>query len=651
MSGRTARFWISTLVAAVAFLAAANGQDLPPPTFRTGIDVVHVDVSVLDKNRRPVRGLTAADFTVLEDGRPRPIVAFAPVDVPGRVPVPEGTAPWVRDVPSDQSTNAISAEGRLVVVLMGRTEDLTEVIAARRIAHATFDGLGPDDLGGLVFMSGFYNAGGAQNFTADIARLHQAVDRPMSLMGAPAGAPADRLGPTAYGFTAASGRAPLGSEAPEGPNQTDCFCNVCMFEQIEHVARTVAGIPGRRKQIVYAGSSFPAPQVLNDCEQHVRLARDAMERELSQANVAISVVDPSGPDGTSNHLPYLTQLTGGRLVLWDNEAEEQVPAILDESGSYYVLAFAAAERTRAKDGLNRIEMKVSRPGVTVQSRAGYELGRTPQALQRELRKSPIVRALESTLPPTALPMRLTATPVPTPGKDTVSVAIALRTEPPVLPTADLSDARLQPGAVREDRVDVLVAALDPQGKIAASTRHTGSIPWVPGSVVPAPYELLSRLELKPGRYEIRAVMDVHSGERSGVYGFVEVPRFKEAALALSGILLEATPASQTAPKGAFSDLLPIVPTARREFEFTDRVRAFARIVRGGGNAAQQTRVASRVIDTRGGVAFEAHGEATADGDYAIDLPIDDLPAGEYLLEVRAVSGTDAATERLRFRVR
>ena len=44
--------------------------------------MVRLDVSVLDKDRRPVRNLTAADFTVLEEGEPRPIVAFSAVDVP-----------------------------------------------------------------------------------------------------------------------------------------------------------------------------------------------------------------------------------------------------------------------------------------------------------------------------------------------------------------------------------------------------------------------------------------------------------------------------------------------------------------------------------------------------------------------------------------
>ena len=51
----------------------AIAQEAGQPTFRSGIDVVQVDVSVLDRSRVPVRGLTAADFIVLEDGKPRPI--------------------------------------------------------------------------------------------------------------------------------------------------------------------------------------------------------------------------------------------------------------------------------------------------------------------------------------------------------------------------------------------------------------------------------------------------------------------------------------------------------------------------------------------------------------------------------------------------
>ena len=47
-------------VASVGLSLLAAQQGTP---FRAGVDVVQIDVSVLDDKRKPVRGLTAADFT------------------------------------------------------------------------------------------------------------------------------------------------------------------------------------------------------------------------------------------------------------------------------------------------------------------------------------------------------------------------------------------------------------------------------------------------------------------------------------------------------------------------------------------------------------------------------------------------------------
>src|SRR5215510_2500705 len=94
-------------------LVAAPQTAVPQTTFRAGVDLVQVDVSVLDKNRRPVRGLTVSDFTLLDEGKPRPIVAFSAVDLPEKADVT--LAPWTRDVAADVSTNGLPEEGRLVV--------------------------------------------------------------------------------------------------------------------------------------------------------------------------------------------------------------------------------------------------------------------------------------------------------------------------------------------------------------------------------------------------------------------------------------------------------------------------------------------------------------------------------------------------------
>src|SRR6187401_3467220 len=67
-------------------------------TFRTGVDLVDVEVSVLDRNRLPVRGLTLGDFTVLEDGQPRPIVVFTPIELP---PKEMPSARWMAEIAPD----------------------------------------------------------------------------------------------------------------------------------------------------------------------------------------------------------------------------------------------------------------------------------------------------------------------------------------------------------------------------------------------------------------------------------------------------------------------------------------------------------------------------------------------------------------------
>ena len=64
---------LAGLVVASAQEPGTPGQQ---PTFRAGVDVIRLDVSVLDKNSRPVHGLTMADFTVLENGKPQKLVAL-----------------------------------------------------------------------------------------------------------------------------------------------------------------------------------------------------------------------------------------------------------------------------------------------------------------------------------------------------------------------------------------------------------------------------------------------------------------------------------------------------------------------------------------------------------------------------------------------
>ena len=60
----------------------------PEQRFRSGINLVTVDVVVLDRNGEPLQGLTRADFTVLEDDRPQEIREFQSVELPAFAAAP-----------------------------------------------------------------------------------------------------------------------------------------------------------------------------------------------------------------------------------------------------------------------------------------------------------------------------------------------------------------------------------------------------------------------------------------------------------------------------------------------------------------------------------------------------------------------------------
>src|SRR6188474_2494811 len=99
----------------------AQTQSTPqqqPPVFRSGVDVIRLDVSVLDKDRRPVRGLGPENFTVVENGKPQRIVAVTEVSAAEQDPTPSA---WMRMVTPDVAANDLTdmvGTGRFVAIIM-----------------------------------------------------------------------------------------------------------------------------------------------------------------------------------------------------------------------------------------------------------------------------------------------------------------------------------------------------------------------------------------------------------------------------------------------------------------------------------------------------------------------------------------------------
>jgi Ca-activated chloride channel family protein len=70
------------MVLPLAILAWTVSVAARPGQFSSGVNLVEVYAAVVDHDGRPVTGLNRDDFTVLEDGRPQTLSAFAEGDFP-----------------------------------------------------------------------------------------------------------------------------------------------------------------------------------------------------------------------------------------------------------------------------------------------------------------------------------------------------------------------------------------------------------------------------------------------------------------------------------------------------------------------------------------------------------------------------------------
>jgi VWFA-related protein len=663
--------------ASVVVLLAQQPPPQAPPTFRLGVDLVQVDVSVLDHNRRPVRNLTASDFTILEDGKARPVVAFVPVELAEPEPV-AGSASWVRDEAPDVVTNDVRPEGRLVVIMLDWSIRFDDQQLARRIAAAAVDQLGPGDLASVVFTSAFANGGTPQNFTADRARLLASINGPfaMALHNPPVGPTHDPRNENLVMI-----------DDPEGAESGDCLCRICVAEAIARVADTVRDVQGRRKTLLFIGTYFrsseglqgpqsrPAPGPpasitgivrpsinTTTCSAYLEDAREKMVRATSLANLTIHTLDPVGMETQLNSplggslagmrerqadLPVLADLTGGRTVMNTDTPEAQLPALFAESHSYYLLAFAPAD-PKASGRLHKIDVKVGRPGVTVRTRSGYYAGETRAPGRGTTAASPgTPAALEGILPRRDLPLSVSVAPFATPGAKEPTVAIVLGVRQQI-PSGD---------ARSNWSVKVLAAAFDRDGRAVQSETQTVGVTRQPDASGSMPYEVVSRLALKPGRYEVRVALDDEAAGHASVYTYVDVPDFTRQPLSLSGIVLASSPAILSTSKQALADLVPVVPTARRQFARTDRVTAFLRMYQEAGKPAQPVDVTVRILDTDDRVVMNVAAPLAPDrfaGDrgaaYRVELPMERLGSGEYLFVIDATEGSHTARREVRFTV-
>jgi hypothetical protein len=132
------------LVAATA--GAQEKHDIA--TFASKVELVTVDAVVVDGKERPVRGLKAEDFTLLEDGKPQAIASFEAFDLGDAPEGPAGAPPPGPVATNQRPVRAGSRSFVLLVDDMSLAPSRQEVV---RTAIARFLEVGLRDGDELIF--------------------------------------------------------------------------------------------------------------------------------------------------------------------------------------------------------------------------------------------------------------------------------------------------------------------------------------------------------------------------------------------------------------------------------------------------------------------------------------------------------------------
>ena len=674
------------VAAGLSFLAVSKTAQTPaqapqaPPVFRGGTEIVALDVTVLDNNRLPVRGLAQSDFTITEDGQPQRIVAFDAVDLPDRIDPP---AKWMVNVTPDIATNSMNDSRLFVMVMddsmMGEARALQD---AKKIAHKVIDQLGPADLMAIVFPRDNRHT---QDFTSDHTKLGVAVDH------------------FTMGFTGMGKSPNLPLQA--GAADVDAFHKQSSIDTVAAAAEFLGTVPDRRKILVYVspGVGVPIPESVlmgdnssvgaggsltaagggslmaaSDQQKDLEWRASELVRLAREANVAVYTIDPCGlrvaspiggpcqPGEEVTYLQGIAVATGGHATVNTNSFDAGINGLFKENASYYLIGYRSTS-SKPSSSTRRVDVKVSRPGVEIKFRHTYRPQQLsdPVAATRATPAKPggppeqsanavvnLSKALTGILPTPDMPLQVALAPFAIPGKkDVARVAIILGLRQPT-PESGAGNRVVE-------TIDLQTKAFTPEGQPMGSSRQIAKVTLIPIQTNEFRFEVLSQIDLKPGRYQLRLAAYRDTLKKSAsVYGDVVVPDFASEKVSLSGVVLTSMQAPVAAGQESLKSLLPVVPTSERTFRRGEDVTVFCRAYQGKGKLAPLT-IQTHVVDAADHVVGDSMqtlgldkiDASTRAGDIRFQLPIAQLPAGPYNLSIEAFGTSSSAKRDVRFTVR
>jgi len=509
-----------------------SNQQEATPTFHATSRLVLVDVVVTSKKGEFVRDLKAPDFTVLEDGKPQRVTAFA-----AHASSESASAAPPIQLPPHQFTNynAPAPEHPITVILLDMLNtQIVDRAYARQQMLKFLSSLPPGQpvalftLGSkLQMIQGF-----TQSSDALVAAAKALVDKNESAHLQTTEEEMEDAEATDAELAAMAGRSPatagLLSQALEAEQDYQMDIRVrSTLATLQALAQSVAGYPGR-KNLIWLSGSFPIALGPEAAEQthlptYLLYQREVNEavNMLSSSQIAVYPIDVRGlqiigmssslrraPNSDQINRQASTQIdteftmndiareTGGEAFYNQNDLKALMQRSLDEGTNYYTLAYVP-ENHDWNGKYRRIEVKVASQATKIRHRRGY-YAVAEQSSDEKSAGHLLVAAMQPTVPEsTRLLMRVQVLP---PTTDHKTVAIDFAISPKDLAFSDGPEQR------KLATVDFMAVALDKNLKEAALQSNT-----VDASLRAEMYQnVLKRgfpghidLELKPGRYVLR----------------------------------------------------------------------------------------------------------------------------------------------------
>ena len=360
-------------------------SDQPPMTLRTNTRLVVVDVVAVDSKGQPVPDLKAADFTLLEDGKPQKISGFN-FEHPGAAPALVALA----QLPPSVVTNAPKFQSNSLNVILFDTVngEFSEHAYAR---DQLLKFLNTADLGRPVAIFALQN---------QLKLLHDFTTDNKSLSAAVA-----KYKPPAQTINSESIESRASAFTTRGDYHTSERGIETTLNQLNALAKVLAGFPGR-KNLIWLSESFPLtlyPESMGQANMDGQslksnsqagvgqsvsqnLQRNAPYRSyadlvkkvsdsLMAAQVAVYPVD-AGALGKDDHLgsqhtmDSMAESTGGKSFKNSNDLALGLRTSIEDGATYYTLTYYP--ENKKWDGLYRtIQVKSGRSNLSLRYREGY----------------------------------------------------------------------------------------------------------------------------------------------------------------------------------------------------------------------------------------------------------------------------------------